>query len=111
MAPRPRRSRSDPRRTRQRTAHPSARSAWTTARPTKPVPPVTKTRRIEGDCMALRISIRSAPDDKIGDVVVLLRPAVCWVLLLALTLTSAYAAAQDWSGIDDAAVDAVGSGE
>src|SRR3989442_1721101 len=100
MAPRPRRSRSEPRRTRHRTAHPSARSAWTTARPTKPVPPVTKTRRIDGDCMALRISIRrvsirSAADDKIGDVVVSLRPAVTLVLLLALALTSARASAQD----------------
>ena len=40
-----------------------------------------------------------------------LRPAVCWALFLALTLTSTYASAQDWSGIDEAAVDAVGSGE
>jgi uncharacterized protein YbbC (DUF1343 family)/CubicO group peptidase (beta-lactamase class C family) len=44
-------------------------------------------------------------------VVVSLRPAVRWVVLLALTLTSIPAMAQDWSGIDEAAVDAVGSGE
>src|SRR5438477_295460 len=53
MAPRPRRSRSEPRRTRQRTAQPSAPSAWATARPTNPVPPVTNTRRIAGACMPL----------------------------------------------------------
>src|SRR6266550_7439944 len=111
MAPRPRRSRSEPRRTRHRTAHPAARRAWTRSRPTNPVPPVTKTRRIDGDCMALRISIRSAPDDKIGSVVVSLRPAACWALSLALALTSTYASAQDWSGLDEAAVEAVGSGE
>ena len=40
-----------------------------------------------------------------------LRPAVSWVLFFALTLTSTFAWAQDWSGIDEAAVDAVGSGE
>jgi len=44
-------------------------------------------------------------------VVVSLRPAIIGVLSLALTLTSGYASAQDWSGIDEAAVDAVGSGE
>src|SRR5690242_1567166 len=48
-------------------------------------------------------------------VVVSLRPAARWVVLLALTLTSIPASipamAQDWSGIDEAAVDAVGSGE
>ena len=43
--------------------------------------------------------------------VVSLRPAIIGVLSLALTLTSGYASAQDWSGIDEAAVDAVGSGE
>src|SRR3989454_843444 len=110
IAPRPCRSRSEPRRTRQRTAHPAARRAWTTVRPTKPVPPVTNTRRI-GDCMALRISTRSAQDDKIEPVVVAVRPAVLLVLSLALALSSAQASAQDWSGIDEAAVDAVGSGE
>src|SRR5262249_17937100 len=36
-----------------RPAPPSARRAWMTARPTNPVPPVTKTRRIDGDCMTL----------------------------------------------------------
>jgi uncharacterized protein YbbC (DUF1343 family)/CubicO group peptidase (beta-lactamase class C family) len=67
--------------------------------------------------MALRISIRSAADDKIGDVVVSLRPAVTLLLVLALALSPARASAQDrataqdWSGIDEAAVDAVGSGE
>jgi uncharacterized protein YbbC (DUF1343 family)/CubicO group peptidase (beta-lactamase class C family) len=50
-------------------------------------------------------------DDKIGNVVVSLRPAVGLVLFLALAATSAPALAQDWSGIDEAAVDAVGSGE
>src|SRR5207247_189603 len=110
IAPRPCSSRSEPRRTRQRTAHPAARRAWTTVRPTKPVPPVTNTRRI-GDCMALRISTRSAQDDKIEPVVVAVRPAVLLVLSLALALSSAQASAQDWSGIDEAAVDAVGSGE
>src|SRR5262249_47882997 len=59
----------------------------------------------------LRISIRSGPDDKIGSVVVSLRPAVGLALSLALALTSVPAWAQDWSGIDEAAVDAVGSGE
>ncbi len=43
--------------------------------------------------------------------VVSLRPAIIGVLSLALTLTSGHASAQDWSGIDEAAVDAVGSGE
>src|SRR5262249_46272091 len=64
-------------------------------------------RRLHGP----RITIRSAPDDKIGNVVVLLRPAVGLALVLALALTSVRASAQDWSGIDEAAVDAVGSGE
>src|SRR5919197_1503897 len=72
---------------------------------------MTATRRIEGDCMALRISIRSRPDDKIGDVVVSLRPAVLAVLFVALVLSSTRVSAQDWSGIDEAAIDAVGSGE
>src|SRR5690349_24948957 len=58
----------------------------------------------------LRISIRSAPDDKIGNVVVSLRPAVGLALVLALALTSVPVSAHDWSGIDDAAVDAVGLG-
>ena len=61
--------------------------------------------------MALRISTRSAQDDKIEPVVVAVRPAVLLVLSLALALSSAQASAQDWSGIDEAAVDAVGSGE
>ena len=61
--------------------------------------------------MALRISTRSGADDKIGGVVVSLRFAVIAVLVLALTLISAHAFAQDWSGIDEAAIDAVGSGE
>ena len=61
--------------------------------------------------MALRISIRSRPDDKIEGVVVSLRPAVLAVLFVALALTSTRVSAQDWSGIDEAAVDAVGSGE
>ena len=39
----PRRSCSEPRRTRQRTLNPSARNAWMTARPTNPVAPVTNT--------------------------------------------------------------------
>ena len=61
--------------------------------------------------MALRISIRSRPDDKIEGVVVSLRPAVLAVLFVALALTATRVSAQDWSGIDEAAVDAVGSGE
>jgi uncharacterized protein YbbC (DUF1343 family)/CubicO group peptidase (beta-lactamase class C family) len=44
-------------------------------------------------------------------VVVSLRPAVGLALSLALALTSVPVSAQDWSGIDEAAVDAVGSGE
>jgi uncharacterized protein YbbC (DUF1343 family)/CubicO group peptidase (beta-lactamase class C family) len=44
-------------------------------------------------------------------VVVALRPVVLVILSLALSLTSTRAWAQDWSGIDEAAIDAVGSGE
>src|SRR3972149_2648835 len=44
----PLRSASEPGRTRQRTVKPWAWSAWITALPTKPVPPVTKTRCIAG---------------------------------------------------------------
>src|SRR3990170_2155705 len=44
----PLRSASEPGRTRQRTVKPWAWSAWITALPTKPVPPVTKTRCMGG---------------------------------------------------------------
>src|SRR5207248_2146616 len=44
-------------------------------------------------------------------VVVALRPAVLLALSLALALTSSYASAQDWSGIDEAALEVVASGE
>lgn len=44
-------------------------------------------------------------------VVVSLRPAVLLAVSLALSLTSTIVWAQDWSGIEEAAVDAVGSGE
>src|SRR5439155_12545949 len=49
--------------------------------------------------------------DALPILVVAVRPAVLLVLSLALALSSAQASAQDWSGIDEAAVDAVGSGE
>src|SRR3982751_2468676 len=84
-----------------------------TARPTKPVPPVTKTRRAA--CMAPRISILPKSDDKIG-AVSLARALCLTVVTLAVVAFSVVPAAtpqvvSDFSGIDEAMADAVKSGE
>src|SRR3982751_2168347 len=84
-----------------------------TARPTKPVPPVTKTRRAA--CMGPRISILLNGDDKI-EIVSLARALCLTVVTLAVVAFSVVPAAtpqviSDLSGIDEAMTDAVKSGE
>src|SRR5215510_4596898 len=106
-APSPWRSRSEPRRTRQRTMWPSARRAWITARPTNPVPPVTNTRammrpyRNTGARGRLRCKIS-----------VVTRLALLSCAFLSLVLAGPGApAALDFTSVDEAAGEAVTSGE
>src|SRR5687768_11092905 len=84
-----------------------------TARPTKPVPPVTKTRRAA--CMAPRISTLLKSDDKIGSVPLARALYLTFVTLAIIAFSFVPAAVPDvvadFSGIDEAMNDAVKSGE
>src|SRR5688572_28449405 len=98
IASNPCRSGSEPRRTRQRTTWPSARTAWIRDRATKPVAPVTNTR-----CIAGIVSRPSRLDAKIERV--RSKYSIRRGLLAALVLLLppvAHAQPHDFTAVDDA---------